>query len=86
MATDSLLEMLSKQGYNLEINTQLQSEIDVYKCKNCGDVIFTVEFIVDETDEFKQIWHDNHRLTKLDNDRRNGKCVRTKKKRTTKNT
>lgn len=34
------------------------------KCLECGHIFFTVEFEVDYTEDFEEIWSKNHRKTK----------------------
>ena len=54
-----------------------------YECKKCSHTFYSMEFPVVATDEFLESWRRYHRLTKLDKERKDGKCGRKKKKQNT---
>jgi transcriptional regulator NrdR family protein len=55
-----------------------------YKCKKCEQSFYTMEFYIIADSVFKEDWTANHRLTKLDMERKDGKCRRTRRKQTIK--
>ena len=56
-------------------NVPLPSGDEIYRlrfCKECGEIVYTTEYIVEKTDSFMKSWTENHRnySGKLDSHRR----------------
>lgn len=55
-----------------------------YKCKKCDQIFYSMEFYIIADAIFKSDWNANHRLTKLDEEKKRQQCGRIKKDKTVK--
>lgn len=56
--------MLCKCGSKMSVADVVKTEDEIYRkrvCKDCGKVIFTLEFEIEYDENVSRIWNDNYR-------------------------